>query len=659
MTGQLRYPGATPFTSKQEKIFFGRDKDIEKLLTLIRVEKKILLYSKSGLGKTSLLEAGVLPKLRDNFVPISVRLYAYTEGSETPVQRVISALKAVVGDLDEKNYDVIDNLSNQSDSGKSLWYYFKKAQLIHSSENTDQDEKTFLLFFDQFEELFSFPAKDIEDFKNQLYELTELSIPDRYAVMIAEARQINRELYSRELLGSLHWKVDIKTIFAIRSDRLSLLNRLSDKIPDIQNTYYELQPLDLEQARQAIVKPASDPDPVFSTNPYTFHENAISKIISELSDDGKQNIETTQLQIVCHRIEEIAAQKSNGKSVQIDVEDLPEFKNIFLNFYFDSIAKLNENDRASAKRLIEDELIRNQQRISLDQEICKEYINEQALSLLVGTHLLRAERNTFGRFSYEISHDTLVEPILESQKKYRDEQEKIRLEQERLKELFKLQEQQEQELRKREEEMKRMREEQQRKERERQRQIRQQRTIIVIVSVFLIVSIALGLFGYKNMLEAQEQKKIAEKNLRDYKISEFSKNYREGWDLEMSAEYQQAMDRYTVALSFFDSLDVRQRIAQCELMMTLRETHETILSRAEDLIRNREYIEAMNTFNEALENKYDSLGIQRKRRELYQRAAGVFAKDLSDYMEMNDRIMIDTTSRRIERLNAAFRKFER
>lgn len=43
-----RYPGATPFSKQQSRIFYGRDKDIDKLLTLIQVEKKVLLYSKSG-----------------------------------------------------------------------------------------------------------------------------------------------------------------------------------------------------------------------------------------------------------------------------------------------------------------------------------------------------------------------------------------------------------------------------------------------------------------------------------------------------------------------------------------------------------------------------------------------------------------------------------
>lgn len=658
MAGQRRYPGATPFTSRQEKIFYGRDKDIEKLLTLIQVERKVLLYSKSGLGKTSLLEAGVLPKMPSNITPISIRLFAFKEGAETPVERVINALKQVIGDLDAESDNVIDKLAGGDQKNKTLWYYLKKAQLIDSSDETGQ-EKTFLLFFDQFEELFSFPQKDIDEFKNQIYDLTELKVPDRYAVLIAEGRQHNRDLFNRETLSILHKKIDTKTVFAIRSDRLSLLNKLSDKLPDIQNKFYELQPLDLNQAREAVVNPAADPDPGFATPPFTFHNDAINKIIRELSDGGKHNIETTQLQIVCHRIEEIAAEKKSKGPVQIEVEDLPEFKNIFLNFYMDSIKRLPEDKRADANRLIEDELIRNQQRISLDEEICKEYLEEQYLRVLVDTHLLRAERNTFGRFSYEISHDTLVEPILESQKKYLAELEKIRLEKERQEELRKLREQQEQEAREREEELKRIREEQQRNEKERQRKIKQQRTIIVIVSIFLMISIALGLFGYREMLRAEEQQQVAEKALRDLKTSEFIKNYNDGRNFELNAQYQQAIDRYEIALQFLDSLDVRQRIEEASRLVNLKEEYQGIIGKAEDLLRRREYIAAMKAYNEALDKGYDSIGVQRRRIALRQRAIGVYEKDLSDYREMDDNDMIDTTLSRIKRLNEAFNPSER
>ncbi|MDI3283500.1 serine protease [Polyangium sp. 15x6] len=61
------YPGLTPYTPAQTATFFGRCKDITQLhgkLTRSDGRGIVLLYGASGVGKSSLLEAGVLPRLR-------------------------------------------------------------------------------------------------------------------------------------------------------------------------------------------------------------------------------------------------------------------------------------------------------------------------------------------------------------------------------------------------------------------------------------------------------------------------------------------------------------------------------------------------------------------------------------------------------------------
>jgi hypothetical protein len=88
-----RYPGVSPFSESQQAIFFGRDIDIRNITQLINVRRQILLYAKSGVGKTSLLMAGVLPNLRDRYTPLKIRFTSYTERSDyTPVQAVVSTL---------------------------------------------------------------------------------------------------------------------------------------------------------------------------------------------------------------------------------------------------------------------------------------------------------------------------------------------------------------------------------------------------------------------------------------------------------------------------------------------------------------------------------------------------------------------------------------
>ncbi len=76
---KYRYPGAQPFSTTQEDIFFGREHDIESLYRLIRLEPLVVLYAKSGLGKSSLLNAGVVPEvLKDGkYLPVNIRFNAY------------------------------------------------------------------------------------------------------------------------------------------------------------------------------------------------------------------------------------------------------------------------------------------------------------------------------------------------------------------------------------------------------------------------------------------------------------------------------------------------------------------------------------------------------------------------------------------------------
>ena len=87
-----RYLGVQPFKTTDRHIFFGRDEDIENLHDFILLEKLVVLFGKSGYGKSSLLNAGIIPRLMDDkqpaafrFRPIEVRFTTYIEGqSITP-----------------------------------------------------------------------------------------------------------------------------------------------------------------------------------------------------------------------------------------------------------------------------------------------------------------------------------------------------------------------------------------------------------------------------------------------------------------------------------------------------------------------------------------------------------------------------------------------
>src|SRR5438552_5608363 len=69
------WPGLTSFTEETRGLFFGRDKETDELSRLVRREALTVLFGQSGLGKSSLLQAGLFPLLRENdHLPLYLRL---------------------------------------------------------------------------------------------------------------------------------------------------------------------------------------------------------------------------------------------------------------------------------------------------------------------------------------------------------------------------------------------------------------------------------------------------------------------------------------------------------------------------------------------------------------------------------------------------------
>jgi len=59
------YPGMVPFRPEDARFFFGRDAEIQDLLTRLRAHRFLMVIGSSGSGKSSLVLAGLLPRLAD------------------------------------------------------------------------------------------------------------------------------------------------------------------------------------------------------------------------------------------------------------------------------------------------------------------------------------------------------------------------------------------------------------------------------------------------------------------------------------------------------------------------------------------------------------------------------------------------------------------
>src|SRR5450631_3782607 len=139
--------GLASFTEETRQYFYGREEEVAELAR--RVQRKLLtiLFGQSGLGKTSILRAGIVPRLRpDGYCPVYVRI-DYSPESPAPTEQIKQAIfraTQAAGAWTQPGTAV---------SGESLW------EFLHHRDDVLRDASGKmlipLLIFDQFEELFT------------------------------------------------------------------------------------------------------------------------------------------------------------------------------------------------------------------------------------------------------------------------------------------------------------------------------------------------------------------------------------------------------------------------------------------------------------------------------------------------------------------------
>src|ERR1700720_320350 len=88
--------GLRPFNEGMREYFFGRDAEVRDLFQRVVHKPLTVLFARSGLGKTSLLQAALVPRLRDvGFLPIVLRL-DYAEGAAPLLRQFVDALIAAL-----------------------------------------------------------------------------------------------------------------------------------------------------------------------------------------------------------------------------------------------------------------------------------------------------------------------------------------------------------------------------------------------------------------------------------------------------------------------------------------------------------------------------------------------------------------------------------
>lgn len=480
-----RFPGINPFQTEEQDRFFGRDDDIRELHALIALEKVVVLFGKSGHGKSSLLNAGIVPRFlkekpgsERRYEPVVIKFGAFVPGATPPTEKAKQFLKNALPSAVEDSSFIVEYAS--------LWHTAKSS-----------GKRRIVLIFDQFEEFFTYPLAQQQRFADEIGELLHTDMPPELAARFAELPEDLQDLLAE--------KMDVKAVFAIREDRLHLLDKLKYPLPAIFARRYPLLPLPREQAREAIIEPAAM-EGDFESPPFSFSDEALDKILDFLQDrDGR--VETNQLQILAESFEKRA---ETERIAHFASNNLGVLKKIVADYYHEKINALpSETDRLAARRLCEEGLAQEGDppvRLNLHEaQILNFYgIQPALLEELVRNRLLRAEPGAGGGYTYELPHDTLLEPVLDARRERLEADARVRE-----KEAAAAAEHRAREAEALAAEEKRRAEEAERLKEEALRGRRRARVFSVLAGIVAVLAVAAGLYARQQQQLATQKEKEA------------------------------------------------------------------------------------------------------------------------------------------------------
>ncbi len=410
-----------PAVSKQKYLFCGRDRESEELFREIDHNPVVTLYGRSGLGKTSLLNAGVFPQLRTyGYRPVLVRF-----GTDTGQQDLAGAMLATISDHCDAHCRLSDEDLKQhaaEDPVALLWHYFHTTTFFDPEKN---EEVYPVLVLDQFEETIM---------SNR--EAAILLLRQMQAIL-GRSRRFHSEAYSAVQ--------NFRFVIALREDYLYCLEDCitAGGCWDLRNCRYRLLPIRYSDARAIVLKPGvevlspTDSECIADT---ILNQSLInpSSHRSENPDDAEVNPQMVSL--LCSQLFDKAYPDGDALSPhRITATLLEQEKDTTLkDFYLSTIRKTGLD--AQQQHQLEERLVSDGRRQSAGYNRLASLITRENLDQLVRAGLLRTYTTATNREpQVEIIHDQIAaavdsvkqEWLVEEQKRKIAEQEAERVRQQR------------------------------------------------------------------------------------------------------------------------------------------------------------------------------------------------------------------------------------
>lgn len=407
------YVGLTHYTEEHAPLFFGREAERKRIIGNLRASRLTLLYAESGVGKSSLLRAGVAARVREaaegrlsgrssgRYVPV-----VFSSWGKAPVEGLVAAIGEAVRPFAADGAPALPNAGLE--------------QAVAAA--TAAVGGTLLVILDQFEEYFLYRSREARGstFADEL------------------ARCVNRS--------------DLRANFllAIREDAYAGLGELfKGRIANVYGNYLHLEYLDRDAAREAIVKPLAFFNALHEgEQPVEIDPELVEAVLDQVTrgrivigeggrgaidpgEGGEVAIETPYLQLVMRRLwdEERAAGSRRLRRETLDsIGGAATIISTHLDQAMSGLSPEQQNLAAAVFRYL---VTPSGSKIALSlpdlaqlAEVPVDGLAQVVERLAAGdVRILRPVASAdHGASQYEIFHDALSRPILDWRTRYVREQ---------------------------------------------------------------------------------------------------------------------------------------------------------------------------------------------------------------------------------------------
>ena len=391
LTPERPWSGLAAYTEADAGFFFGREAESVELHRLVRAETLSVLFGTSGLGKTSLLEAGLFPRLRAaGWLPIAIRLRFAYEAPPLTMQVLNSTCRAA----SEAGLVV-----PRWHEGDTLWKAFhRRGQLFWGA---GPEPATPVIVFDQFEECFTLGDADAvqrqrtAEFLAQLSSLVENRGPSADNTPLRDANAFTQDA------------VPLRVVMSLREDHLAALEELRGLFSGLRRARFRLLAFTAEQAREVVERPGA----------HLLAPGAAAAILDTFVPPGSDPADTIAdpalLSLFCWQLNE---QRLATGLQRLEADRIAGTRErIMRDFYTNAFAGLMNAD--VVQRWVEESLVdaggyRSSR--SWSDALAAPGVTRPALELLVRRRVLHLIDRPGGPSHLELTHDRLREVVTES-----------------------------------------------------------------------------------------------------------------------------------------------------------------------------------------------------------------------------------------------------